>query len=117
MQINLTKGLNNYSLNKKINTDKTKNNKTFGNDNLSETKSEPNKKRNNIIISSVIASAIIVGAAAFLGSSAYMHKNKWKDIDLTKDDIAKDTNFFKKIMIKTGDWLNNLFNKTNKSSK
>lgn len=91
-------------------------NKSFGSEFLFEDEKETKKKR-NIIIGTSVGAAVLVSLGAFLGTSAYMRKNKWKDIDLTKSDVEKDINFFKKGMIKTGDWLNNLFKKSGSKPK
>lgn len=90
--------------------------KSFGSEFLFENEKETKKKR-NIIIGTSVCAAVLVSIGTFLGTSAYMRKNKWKDIDLTKNDVAKDINFFKKGMIKTGDWLNNLFKKSGSKPK
>lgn len=91
-------------------------NKSFGSEFLFEDENETKKKR-NLIIGASVGAAVLVALGTFLGTSAYMRKNKWKDIDLSKSDVEKDINFFKKAMIKTGDWLNNLFKKSGSKSK
>ena len=80
-------------------------NKSFGSEFLFEDEKETKKKR-NIIIGTSVGAAVLVALGTFLGTSAYMRKNKSKDI-----------NFFKKGMIKTGDWLNNLFKKSGSKPK